>query len=780
MASRNRVLELVKQSAALNGIDFVEVRQSQPTRLWVHFLNGVDVADPGLHITVTGGDISPEVPVQPIRPGDWSVDREGRRILMVRVPGRGDFSSYTLRIDGGTKLDPYFRSARFSFFAFCPSLVDCETPAEPCPDDSIPPPAIDYLAKDFESFRQALADFSTQRYPEWRERAEADLGMVVLEALSAMGDELSFIQDGVHRQAYLETATERRSLVRLARAVDYEPAPVVSAQAVLQCDVSGASALPAGIRVVALAPDASEVPFEIGSGLRDTSPYQVSPKWNSGILPYWWDDHDRCLPPGTTSMYVAEQGFGFVAGQKLLIDTAGPTSADPPVRQFLTLTQIEELTDPLYAQPVTRIVWRPEDALTHHHDLTRTTLAGNLVLATQGRRHREHFAIQQAPASDPRMPLAVARLGANSRADAPRWQYLHTLREFPVGYLPDASGQPRPEITLTQLGTEPHEWTWVRSLFEAGRFEEKFTLDPAAWRPVANLPAGVAHDYDGSEGATIRYGDSLFGELPNDRDVFEATYRDSRGMQGNVPADTITGVDPAWAGFVTAVRNPFQANGGTDAETDEQVRRRAPQAFRAITFRAVRPEDYNAAAVRLTWAQRAGTVFRWTGSWPTIFTAADPKSAGELSRDQHVELIQLLNRYRLAGYEAYAPRPRYVSFDLRIRVCARPDAFQGDVYAGMDQALRPVRYPDGSVGFFHFDNFTLGTPFERSRLEAAIQGVGGVAGVLSIQYRRRGQSSSYVDLPPLVPFGSGEIFRLDNDPNHPERGSYALKVEGGK
>src|SRR5262249_35269882 len=124
--------------------------------------------------------------------------------------------------------------------------------------------------------------------------------------------------------------------------------------------------------------------------------------------------------------------------------------------------------------------------------------------------------------------------------------------------------------------------------------------------------------------------------------------------------------------------------------------------------------------------------------------------------------------------------PVYVSFDLQIIVCAKPTAFRGDVYSGIDGVLRPVRYPDGEIGFFHFDNFTLGTPFERSRLEAAIHAVPGVAGVLSIQYRRRGQTTGLTELPPVVAFGSSEIFRMDNDANHPERGSYRIRVEGGK
>ena len=780
MASRNRILELLKPGATLNGIDFVEVRESEPTRLYVHFLNRVAVSEGGLVATIKGGDITPEVAVKPLQPADWSTDTEGRPVLRLTVPGRGDFSSYTLNLDPGTKLDPYFRSIRFSFFVFCPSVADCRQDDPPCaaPDDPLPP--IDYLAKDFDSFKAALSDFSQLRYPAWRERTEADFGVAMMEALSAIGDELSYIQDEGNRQGEILTATARRSVVRMARMVDYEPAPAMTASALVRLTVA-TTAIPAGARIDAFAPDGSLVPFEVGTSLQDTRVYEVSPNWNAGIDPYWWDDDDRCLSPGALSMYVTGHGFYFFKNQLLLIDTAGVTSADAPVRELVTLNAGGlELVDPVFNVQITQISWRPDDALRHHHDLTRTKLAGNLVPVTQGLRHTEHFAIQTRPPGNQTIPLAIARVGPNSTAKKQHWEYRYTISRDPVAYLRDAKGKAVPEVTMRKTVPNSQPWRWVRTLLDAGRAEECFTLDAFRYRNVRNLSTGEFSDEDGASGLTVRFGTVDFGEIPNDGDVYEVTYRDSRGLAGVVPADSITKVDPAWVGLILAASNPFASTGGADAESNEQVRRRAPQAFQSEFYRAVRPEDYNAAAITLPWVQRAGTVFRWTGSWPTIFTTADPKSAGVITRAQHVELIVLLNRRRLAGYEAYAPRPRYVSFDLRIKVCAKSGAFRGDVYTGIEKALRPLLNPDGTYGFFFFDNFTLGTPFERSRLESAIQKVNGVAGVLSIQFRRRGLMTSFGELPSIVKFGPGEIFRLDNDNNHPERGSYQLDVQGGK
>jgi len=191
-------------------------------------------------------------------------------------------------------------------------------------------------------------------------------------------------------------------------------------------------------------------------------------------------------------------------------------------------------------------------------------------------------------------------------------------------------------------------------------------------------------------------------------------------------------------------------------------------------------EDYAAEAKRLPWVQQAGCSFRHTGSWFTVFTSVDPFGGDQLPSEKHTEVISLLNRRRLCGYESYVPPARYVSVDLEIDICAKPDAFQSAVERSVLEALAPADRSGG--GFFFADHFTFGTPLERSRLEAAIQNVPGVAGVLSIRYRRRGTVPDFVELPegPPIPIAIDEIVRIDNDPDHPERGSLAVTVAGGR
>ena len=110
-----------------------------------------------------------------------------------------------------------FRTSAYSFKALCESTLDCEPRPHVCPPPAGELPAIDYLSKDFLSFRKALSDFSALRYPDWVERSEADFGMMFMEALCKIADDLSYYQDRIAFEASLETATQRRSLVRHAR-----------------------------------------------------------------------------------------------------------------------------------------------------------------------------------------------------------------------------------------------------------------------------------------------------------------------------------------------------------------------------------------------------------------------------------------------------------------------------------------------------------------------------------------------------------------------------------
>lgn len=432
---KNRRSRLIA-STTLNGIDFVEIASSDQKTLRVHFLNSVALQGTVSAATITGGETTTTVKVNPIQNSDWSSEPEGRPLLTLTVAAPGDFSRYTLSLTS-PRLDPFFSQVTFSFKVLCPSDLDCAPPPPDCPPLSEDLPPIDYLAKDFLSFRQALSDFSALHYSDWQERAEADFGVMFMEALSALADDLSYTQDRIAAEATLETATQRRSILHHARLVDYEPRPATAARTLLQLDVTSNSISP-GLAVSAQAPDGAIINFETGTGLVNPQtgqlhqePYSVDPRWNrhnrsntkpyEGIKPYYWDDSQRCLRIGATDLWVENvnrQPFGFPDNEYLrqhtfllLIETKGTTSADPSIREVVCLVATELADDPLFNISLTHLIWRSEDALKFDHDLTpdeqgelKTIVVGNLVPAVQGRGYSETFSIPSEPVASP-LPL---------------------------------------------------------------------------------------------------------------------------------------------------------------------------------------------------------------------------------------------------------------------------------------------------------------------------------------------------------------------------------------
>ena len=97
---------------------------------------------------------------------------------------------------------------------------------------------IDYLARDYSSFRKSLLDLIPAKLPEWTDRSEADFGVVLIELLAYMADILSYYQDRIANEAFLSTAQERRSVIEHLRLIGYEMPGAAPAIAFLSVIVS--------------------------------------------------------------------------------------------------------------------------------------------------------------------------------------------------------------------------------------------------------------------------------------------------------------------------------------------------------------------------------------------------------------------------------------------------------------------------------------------------------------------------------------------------------------
>jgi predicted phage baseplate assembly protein len=412
----------------VNGIDYLEVDETQ-TVLTVYFLGKVPENVTTANVRIDGGR-RVRVQVLDVNACDPE-DARADGCLQITVDKPGDFSTYTLRLvqsnsrgrPGDEPLpgfDRRYAYLDFSFKAGCPTGLDCAP--VPCAPEALDEPEIDYLAKDYASFRQLILDRLSLIMPEWTERHVPDLGIALVEVLAYVGDHLSYYQDAVATEAYLGTARQRISVRRHAKLVDYQVHEGCNARAwiYVEMDVDGALddvsfISPTKHRMdwkkgTLGTDDMRNVPFgdyEVFKPVGEVKGRKFYQAHNR-IAFYTWGDRECCLPRGATSATLVDQWTGATAPSKpetpggdyghkknydddcppdqppppprprLLHLTAGdvlifeevlgpitgqPADADLTHRHVVRLTKAETAVDALNDQPVIEIEWAIEDAL---------------------------------------------------------------------------------------------------------------------------------------------------------------------------------------------------------------------------------------------------------------------------------------------------------------------------------------------------------------------------------------------------------------------------------
>jgi hypothetical protein len=844
----------------LNGIDYLEVLDNdappgspRQRTLLVRLLKPVPAAFPAERVRIEGGERERDIRVEWVGPASGPLPQANAaeqalfaalpgpdHVLVVRVDRYGDYSSYVLRLvrsaQDATPLqgfDPRLCEVEFSFKVECPSDFDCR-PVTTCPQEPPALPVIDYLAKDYASFRRVILDRITQLVPGWQERSAADLGVTLAELVAYVGDHLSYRQDAVATEAYLDTARLRTSLRRHALLVDYRMHDGCNARVWLHVRAGAPEvALPrAGTRFYSRLTDMPDrmVPdsIEDREALRGR-PTVFEPMHDSTLHDalneigfYPWGDRRCCLPSGATRATLAGHLPDLEPGDVLLFEevlgplTGSPGDADPAHRHVVRLTDVQAFspddpavprTDPLTNEPITEVAWAAADALPFPLCLSSVTdeahgevfldgvsvARGNMVLADHGYSLPAEEMLGTVPASK----LHFAPDRDASRCDAPE------PVEIPPRFRPALASAP-----LTFAGTVLRTTTVGGvTLTERLAFDEEAPAAAATqWRVDDALAAvtvrgtlgtaiqnwGPRRDLLGSrpddphfvveiehDGSTrLRFGDDAFGRRPEAGTEFTAHYRVGNGRAGNVGAGTIAHavtIEPN----VLGVRNPLPAQGGMDMEDVAAVRRRAPQAFRRQE-RAVTPADYAEVTERFDGVQRAAATLRWTGSWHTVFVTVD--RAGGLRVDPAFEqqITRHVDRYRMAGHDTEFNDPIPVSLELDLLVCVLATHFRSDVRTGLLQVLGNRVLPDGRRGLFHPDNLTFGQTVYLSSIYAAARKVAGVASVQATLFQRQGTPDPGPLADGYMQLGRLEIPRLDNDPNFPEHGVLRLGLFGGK
>ncbi|MFD5835208.1 putative baseplate assembly protein [Streptomyces collinus] len=415
------------RAARLNGVDTVEADDTG-LLLTVTFLGKAPHGLGPENVRIDGGRR-----VTGITAVDVSVEREEDPELddrlYVTLDRAGDTSRYRFSL---VETDPYgrpgtepyrgfdqrYHSAAFAFRADCPTPFDCKD--EPHEEPSFPAaPVIDYTARDYDTIRKLLLDRLALTTPDWAERNPADLGVTLVELLAYTGDRISYQQDAVATEAYLDTARRRVSVRRHVRLIDYPMHDGCNARAYVTVRTADDRTLAPGtfrfasVDVRSLDPHDRPEPgtvidetelgdldergsVEVFEPVVAADPLELRVAHNA-IRLWTWGGEVCSLPQGATAATLRdawtdpetcrERRLALRPGDVLVLEevkgprTGTPGDADPAHRQVVRLTSVTPGLDRIEDQPVLEVTWAAEDAL--RFPLRLTTLGGRDCLPVE-------------------------------------------------------------------------------------------------------------------------------------------------------------------------------------------------------------------------------------------------------------------------------------------------------------------------------------------------------------------------------------------------------------
>ena len=537
-----------------------------------------------------------------------------------------------------------------------------------------------------------------------------------------------------------------------------------------------------------LPPKTPSPPTRPGRRARSTRNPQYSADIASGVAEGRW--HQLQLSAG--DVLILAERFGPHTGLE--------EDADPARRHAVRLTAADYSWDPLTGALLVEVSWCPEDALPFPLCMSSTTQApdcqpvvgvsvayGNIVAVDDGRSVEDDLDLvaiaeveEQCPG--PCEPSEVSVVVRRYRPELPRGApaYVGVAGASLVdgcggcgGLAASARGAAGassaiPAIFLrsvTKLGSQEfsHEWLPRADLLDSGPDDRHFAVET-----------------DEEGGASLRFGDGVYGRAPEPGELFRAFYRIGGGSRGNIGADTLQQIifrNAFPEGVLLGLENPLPMLGGRNRETAASARMRAPFAYRRRLERAITADDYAAIVTRDFPAivQRAAARLRSTGVRTEVEVAIDPFGSTEVSSELLGCIERHLERYRRIGHDVRVVAAQYVPIDLGLEICVAAGFIAEDVGAEVHQKLGT-----GPGGFFNPDGLSFGDSISLSRIVAAVHSVEGVADVTVTTLNPLFEAASGEIEAGLLEIGSSQIPLLAQDPDAPENGRLVIVLKGGR
>lgn len=708
-----------------------------------------------------------------VRDIPWAIEDIDDKRVRLRLRGIGDHSTYmvTLLDGGGVPVDPFFASAEFVFTIDC-ERGDCEPPAVTAEPERRKRPAVDLLTKDYAGFVNLLSDHIRVRSPQQTDLSPASLERVLLELLSHHGDMLSYYQDRIANEAFIDDASQRYSLRQHGKLLGYELFDGSAAKTLLAFSASTSGYVPEGTEVSTPATgDAERIVFHVLERTR------VRKEHGALTLAAWPGAGDAELPEGSTSALLWGHVDELVEGQRVAF-------VQGSFMQVVTLTQVQHLSLPgwtespqdaapaspmTYPSKVTAITWEPAlgTAVRPWAQQPPFMLYGNLATGRFGAQRTSRIPLS-------RTALLADRQGAIVVREQQQGGDVFLLRALRV---------PEGPVVFAEQRTEGGG-TRGAPLIEVSLPQQRFHLvDHLHGSQSYDAHCVASADEDGS--LWLQFGDGRQGmaiELPEASQV-ELTLRYYVGdvVAGNTTSNTLTRLVLPGGSKLTEelvglrVTNITPSTGGRQRETKDAARLRIPASLRhGRPVRAVTLEDYARAALDVPGVARA-SARRLGGAFNTVLVLVDPEGQAGLTPLLLAAVTERLESVRMAGREFLVREPEYIPLEVELALCVEPGALPHQVREAVRASLRPGTHE--RPGFFHPDRLSFGEAVELGDVLAHVQRLPGVLSVKALRFRRMGLASlSLVET--RIPLRPTEVARLDADEDYPEHGRLSVRVVG--
>ncbi|MFN9478219.1 MAG: putative baseplate assembly protein [Betaproteobacteria bacterium] len=494
--------------------------------------------------------------------------------------------------------------------------------AAPSPEPPAPVWPRELMAADYDSLLRLMLDRLAARMPGWQRLNEADLGLALLELFAYAGDQAAYLIDRVALEGYLRTASQRESVAKLARLIDYALDPGAAAETllVLQGDGSAPFVLPRGF---AVATDAAEgeaaVVFETAA--------------------------DAIVDPQLSALAIAAVAAD---GTSLTLNAAAPAALQAGQELVLIKGRLR-VQARVGAAPAGALVPLSAPLAAAERDFAGGTACGNLVAASHGETHTQRAEGKGAPEQQIELDFVPLTQIATGQRSA------RSTLEVRVAGLDFTEV----ENFLASSPTDPHYR--LRRANDGG-----VTLVFGDGRQ-GRAPA-LGQDIE------LRYRSGLgsAGRVGADRlRVFKAPalpLADQKLTAVFNPFAVANGRDP----------EPLaQARQQAPYQLVRQNRAVTAADYEALARRGV------AVAGTTVIPLAAKARLRQLGAVPTMIVSLDLPDHAPLTAPLRAAFAAEMRRYKLAGVEVQVEAARYAPLHLGLKIEVAPEVFARDVVAAV-------------------------------------------------------------------------------------------------